>query len=92
MNFPSPTSNGFLFLFVCSFLTVFFLDMAGCATSPVPVAYNCPRTILPDDPKQNPYFLTSKSSPDEVMKSWVITALAYREWNKAVHTEIENSV
>ena len=73
-------------------LLVASLLLTGCASEiePVPVAYNCPRLMLPDDPVPATIQLTDKSTPDEVIKAWVATAYAYRGWNQIVRKQ--NSV
>jgi hypothetical protein len=53
-----------------------------------PIAYECPKVILPADPILPIKTLTAKSTPDQVMKSWIATATAYRDWNRVVRKQI----
>ena len=63
----------------------------ACASKIEPVAYNCPRIELPDDPVSLTDTITDDSTPDEVMKAWVATAYAYRGWNRTVRQQVESS-
>lgn len=67
------------------------LSFSACTPKITPVAYNCPKIQLPADPIAPANKLTDKSQPDEVMKAWVVTAIAYRDWNRAVRRQIESS-
>ena len=67
------------------------LSITSCST-PVKVAYECPRIQLPADPVAPVTKLTDKSTPDEVIKAWVATATVYRNWNKTVRKQVETSL
>jgi hypothetical protein len=70
-----------------------FLILTSCATTkPIPVAYKCPQLVLPPDPITPLDKLTDKSKPDEVMKAWVSTAVAYRDWNHIVRQQVNVSL
>ena len=63
------------------------LCLSSCA-KPTPVALDCPKIILPKDPIIPLSQLTDESKPDVVIKAWVATAMAYRDWNRAVRKQI----
>lgn len=67
-----------------------FLILTSCARI-TPIAYDCPIITLPTDPIVPIMLITSTSSPDEVMKAWVATAIAYRDWNRVVHKQIADA-
>lgn len=70
-----------------------FLILTSCSTvKPIPVAYDCPKLVLPADPITPIDKLTDKSKPDEVMKAWVSTAVAYRDWNRIVRQQVNVSL
>lgn len=74
------------------FYLIAIVFLTSCSLiKPTPIAYHCPRIILPADPKPNTDKLTEKSKPNEVIKAWVSTAMAYRDWNRIVRKQIENS-
>jgi hypothetical protein len=52
---------------------------------------SCAHVDLPADPKSTVNLLSDKSTPDQVIKAWVATAYAYREWNIIVRKQIEAS-
>lgn len=56
-----------------------------------PVAYKCPAIIFPADPIPAVYKISRKSSPDEVMKAWVSTAVAYKRWNQIARKQVQSS-
>jgi len=67
------------------------LLISGCATEkPVQIMYNCPAIELPVDPEVPVKKLKKTSTPDQVVKAWVATAVAYREWNKNVRAEVNS--
>ncbi len=68
-------------------IVVLMLAMVGCTSKVYP---NCPTIVLPDDPRVPVKDLTLESTPDEVIKAWVATAYAYRDWNRVVRRQIEN--
>lgn len=70
---------------------ILFLNFTSCTTPPPNIAYECPEIILPHDPFVPIGSLTDKSKPDEVMKAWVATAIAYRDWNRIVRQQIDMS-
>jgi len=67
------------------------LVLSGCATTPRPIVYNCPKIVLPPDPVPEVYKLTVKSKPGDIVKAWVATAIQYHDWNLAVHKEISEA-
>ena len=69
---------------------VITLCLCSCST-PTPVVLNCPKIILPKDPIIPLSQLTDESKPDVVIKAWVVTAMAYRDWNKAVRKQVQTS-
>jgi hypothetical protein len=71
-------------------LLLLFVMLTSCMT-PKPVAYHCPRIILPADPVPPTRKLTLKSQPNDVMKAWVATAYLYQGWNKTVRKQVESS-
>ncbi len=65
--------------------------VCGCThDNPVKVVYDIPELSLPPDPIPYTNTLTSKSTPDQVMKAWVATAMQYRGWNQAVRKEVRD--
>lgn len=77
------------FAYVCAIMG--FLTVTSCTTSkPTPIAYDCPRILLPADPVIPIRKLTDKSKPDDVIKAWVATAVAYRDWNRVVRKQVNN--
>jgi len=64
------------------------IGLTGCSRKIIPVSYGCPTVKLPPDPADYLGKLDYKSTPDEVMQGWVATALAYRNWNKAVRYQV----
>lgn len=62
--------------------------LTSCATKPIQIAYNCPKIELPPDPIVYAKKLNDKSNSEEVMKSWVATAIGYRDWNKTVRKQV----
>lgn len=74
-----------------SLLLMLCLLVTACMKSQPPVTYQCPRVVLPDDPKNNLATLTEESTPDQVIKAWVATAVAYRNWNHAVREQVQDS-
>lgn len=69
---------------------ILILCLSSCA-KPTPVVLDCPKIILPKDPIIPLSQLTDESKPDVVIKAWVVTAMAYRDWNRAVRKQIERS-
>jgi hypothetical protein len=67
------------------------IALAGCATKPTRLAYDCPRIELPPDPITTVTALNDESGADEIIKAWVATAYAYRGWNLVVRKQVENS-
>lgn len=70
---------------------IVFLACSSCTHKSEPIAYQCPPILLPPDPKAAVLKLTVKSSPDEVIKAWVATAVAYRDWNRIVKKQVNAS-
>lgn len=67
------------------------LWIVGCANTKRSVITIHPQPIkLPSDPVNYVSRLNDKSSPDEVVKAWVSTATAYRNWNRIVRKQIES--
>lgn len=58
---------------------------------PTPIVYKCPKIILPKDPISPVDKLNQNSKPNEVIKAWVITAIEYKNWNRIVRKQIEES-
>lgn len=73
------------------FVVVITILLSACATKPVQIAYNCPTLMLPPDPVPFTRSLTGKSPPDEVVKAWVATAIAYRDWDRVVRLQVSKS-
>ena len=70
-------------------LLMAFLVIASCTTGkPELVSYHCPTITLPDDPPSYTGKLNYESEPNEVMQAWVATALAYRNWDRAVREQV----
>lgn len=66
---------------------ILILFLVGCSS---PVLIPQVQAIkLPPDPVNGVAALTDKSSPDEVVRAWVATATAYRNWNRTVRKQIE---
>ena len=74
--------------FILTLFIAFSIGLVGCATKPIEIAYDCPKLILPKDPILYTQKLTNKSSAEQVMKSWVATANAYRDWNVTVRKQV----
>lgn len=75
-------------------ILVFFIPafIFSCSIfKPTPIAYHCPVIHLPPDPIISLNKINDKSKPDEIIKSWVYTAIAYKNWNKIVRKQIKNS-
>lgn len=71
---------------LCFFIIAF---TTGCGTKAIqPIAYDCPKIKLPNDPIDYTKSLNEKSTPDEVIKAWVATAQSYKGWNKTVRRQI----
>lgn len=68
------------------FMLCLLLD--GCGSKHMPLAYHCSKIELPNDPIDYTKMLTEFSTPDEVMKAWVTTAIGYKEWNTIVKEQI----
>lgn len=66
---------------------ILLLSLNACGT--IPIAYNCPKIVLPPDPIIPISKLTDKSKPNEVVKAWIATATAYRDWNRIVRKQVE---
>jgi hypothetical protein len=65
--------------------------LTSCTTiKPTPIAYKCPKIILPTDPVVPVHALNANSKPDDVIKAWVATAVAYRDWNRVVRKQISS--
>lgn len=79
-------------LIKCVGAVVAICMITSCSTpKPVPVSYDCPQIDLPRDPVPATRQLTVTSKPDEVMKAWVASAMAYKKWDEIVRTQVENS-
>lgn len=70
---------------------IFIVAISACAQQPVPIAYHCPRIVLPSDPALPVKNLNANSKPNDVMKAWVATAVGLRTWNKIVRQQINAS-
>ena len=70
---------------------VLIIFTSSCAVKAVPVIYKCPQITLPADPIPLTKQLTDRSKPDEIIKAWVATATAYRNWHHIVRKQIDNS-
>ena len=80
----NKTSSFFIIL-------VLTLWLCTCATIPTPIAYQCPHITLPPDPIPATTKLTSQSKPDQVVKAWVATTIAYKGWNTIVRQQVAKS-
>lgn len=69
------------------FLSYVMLILTGCASSSIPVAYQCPSIVLPSETNLNVSGLNEKSRPDEVIKAYVADLTNSRAWIKAVKEE-----
>lgn len=66
--------------------------LVGCSTpKPQLVEFNCPTIELPPDPPEQVKKLSTKSTPDVVMKAWVLDAKDYKEWDRVVRDEVAES-
>lgn len=73
-------------------LLIICFSLSGCALfKPTPVVYHCPKIILPEDPISPVDNLTQNSKPGDVIKAWVVTAIEYKNWNRIVRKQVENS-
>ena len=68
-------------------LLILAFILPACSSGAAPIAYQCPTIVLPPDPKNPASKLGPQASPDEVIKAWVATAVAYYEWNKIVRAQ-----
>lgn len=73
---------------LCGIISICTLTSCAHVT---PVAFECPRLILPKDPIVPIHQITSASKSNEVIKAWVATAIAYRDWNIIVRKQIAES-
>ena len=71
-----------------SLIAVLILTSCSCKPQLIPIVQKLPPIILPSDPVNYTKNLTLKSSPDEVIKAWVATAISYRNWNIIVRKQI----
>jgi len=72
-------------------LSLFFL-LTGCAKQLNPnLIGDIPTLNIPSDPEEPVKKLTPESKPDEVIKAWVATATAYKNWNRVIRNQIKNS-
>ena len=76
-----------LIIFIIGFCILLFCT--GCSINKLPISYGCPKIILPDDPVTPLIDIDNDSNADDVIKAWVITAYAYKEWNIIVRKQIE---
>ena len=91
MEFIAGSDRKLKLIMLVAVLQLVFI-LSGCTIpKPVPVVYDCPIVDLPPDPVPATRKLTVKSRPDEVVKAWVATAKAYKQWNTIVRQEVENS-
>ena len=65
--------------------------LTSCSTVRTPVTLDCPQLVLPADPVSPLSKISDKSTPDEVMKAWVSTAILYRDWNRIVRKQVQES-
>lgn len=65
------------------------LLLAGC--TPHPIAYQCPKIQLPDNPKLAIDNLKSGDKPDVVVKAMVSSIIALKDWNSIVRKQVNNS-
>jgi len=72
------------------FVIILIIFIAGCATKPIPVIYQCPALILPPEPKAYTLTLTAGSSPDRVVKSYAADLSAYKSWCHSVQKQINS--
>lgn len=75
------SQNVFIIIFISFFIN-------ACST---PIFYTHSKIILPNDPIVPISKLNDQSQPDEVIKAWVATAIAYRNWSRIVRKQIELS-
>lgn len=72
-------------------ILVLTLCLCTCASKPTTIAYQCPRILLPPDPIPATAKLNPQSKPDQVVKAWVATTIAYKGWNTVVRHQIAES-
>lgn len=68
--------------------TLVILQLAGCACGPKIIIEKPPEIKLPADPENTVFKLNDTSKPNEVIKAWVVTAVACRDWSKTVKKQI----
>ena len=73
------------------FIAIIVLCLSSCATKPIPIAYDCPKILLPSDPPLTLKKLTVKSTPDQVVKACWIDISNLRGWNLAVREQVLKS-
>ena len=79
-----------LFIILIIAICVCVVVMSGCSSQPY-LSENYPELIIPPDPKPPINNLTRKSTPDQVVKAWVATAILYKDWNVTVRKQIIDS-
>lgn len=62
--------------------------LSACASSPTQIAYKCPAISLPREPELPISLLNDKSTPPEVMKSYVASVVALKKWDAAVIQQV----
>lgn len=70
-------------------ILILILSLSSCS-SPVKLAYDCPKLQLPSDPANPAADLTPQSSSAEVVKAWVATAKGYHQWNQVVRQQVDH--
>lgn len=75
-------------------LSIFLIlsTLSGCFNkNPVPIAYNCPKIVLPKSPLPIIYTLKKSATPDEIIKAWVTTTIQYKAWHDTVVKQVNLS-
>lgn len=84
-NFMNNEDSIGLFFLIVFMAIICFCLVAGCSTQkPLPVVYDLPTIKLPAAPPEFTQGLNDKSTPDEVVKAWVASSVAYKSWMIAV--------
>lgn len=67
---------------------LFSVLIAGCASTPDPIAYSCPPILLPPDPINYTSRITTKMPPNLVVKYAAAELKSYKGWYKIVKREV----
>lgn len=79
-------------IFKYSVTMLLCVSLCACAKPYVgPIPDQIPTLNIPKDPEEPVKNLTKDSKPDEVIKAWVATATAYKNWNRTIRNQIQNS-